>query len=82
MQFGVANATDASDFNVIVESSNYVRQNIMSRFHLLFVRKRRPIYQNQVVGESFDRLHLVTQFTTNHLEVMRKIQKKSTVKVN
>ena len=54
----------------------------MPGFHSWFVRKRAPIFQNQVVGEALDRLQLGTQFITNHLEVMHKIQKKNAAKAN
>ena len=54
----------------------------MPGFHSWFVKKRAPIFQNQFVGEALDRLQLDTRFTTNHLEVMHKIQKKHTAETN
>ena len=54
----------------------------MPGFHSWFVRKRAPIFQNQVVGEALDRLQLDTRFTTNRLEVMHKIQKKNAAEAN
>ena len=54
----------------------------MPGFHSWFVRKRAPIFQHQVVGEALDRLQLDTRFTTSHLEVTHKIQKKNTAETN
>ena len=54
----------------------------MPGFHSWFVRKRAPIFQNQVVGEAMDCLQLDTRFTTNRLEVMHKIQKRNTAEAN
>ena len=54
----------------------------MPGFHSWFVRKRAPIFQNQVVGEALDRLQLDTRFTTNRLEVIHKIEKKYVAEAN
>ena len=56
--------------------------SIVPGFHSWFVRKRAPIFQNQVVGEALDRLQLDTRFTTNRLEGMDKIQKKNAAEAN
>ena len=82
LQFGLADAIDVSDFNVKPESLKSVWDSIVPGFHSRFVRKRTPIFQNQVVGEALDRLQLDTRFTTNRLEVMHKIQKKNAAKAN
>ena len=44
LQFGLADAVDASDFNVKLESVKSVWDNIVQGFHLRFVRKRAPIF--------------------------------------
>ena len=62
-----------SDFSVKLESLKSVWDSIVPGFHSWFVRKRAPIFQNQVVGEALDCLKLDTQFTTTRLEVMHKI---------
>ena len=71
-----------SDFGVKLERLKSVWDSIVPRFHSWFVRKRVPIFQNQVVGEALDRLQLDTRFTTNRLEVMHKIQNKNTAEAN
>ena len=70
------------DFSVKLESLKSVWDSIVPGFHSWFVRKRAPIFQNQVVGEPLDRLQLDTRFTTNRLEVLHKIQKKDTTEAN
>ena len=56
--------------------------SIVSGLHSWFIRKRAPIFQNQVVGEALDRLQLDTRFTINRLELINKIQKKNTAGIN
>ena len=82
VQFGLADAIDVSDFNVKLESLKSVWDSIVPGFRSWFVRKRTPIFKNQVVGEALDLLQLDTRFTTNRLEVMHKIQKKNTAEAN
>ena len=82
VQFGLADTIDVSDFNVKLESLKPVWDSIVPGFRSWFVRKRTPIFKNQVVGEALDLLQLDTRFTTNHLEVMHKIQKKNTAEAN
>ena len=59
-QFGLADAIDVSDFNVKLESLKIVWDSTVPGFHSWFVRKRAPIFQNQIVGEALDRLQLDT----------------------
>ena len=82
LQFGLADVIDVSDFNLKLKSLKSVWDSIVPRFRSWFIRKRAPIFQNQVVGEALVRLQLDTRFTTNHLEVKHKIQKKNTAEAN
>ena len=82
LQFSLANAIDVSDFNVKLESLKSVWDSIVPGFHSWFVRKRAPIFQNQVVSEALDCLQLNARFTSNRLEVMHKIQKKNNAEAN
>ena len=54
----------------------------MPGLHSWFVRKKVPVFENQVVGEALDRLQLNTRSTTNRLEVIHKFQKKNTAEAN
>ena len=56
LQFGFTDAMDVSDFNVKLETSKFVWDSIVPRFHSWFVTKRAAIFQNQVVAEALDRL--------------------------
>ena len=56
--------------------------SIVPGLHSWFIRKRAPIFRNQVVGEALDRLQLDTRFTINRLELIHKIQKKNTEEAN
>ena len=56
--------------------------SIVPGLHSWFIRKRAPIFRNQVVGEALDRLQLDTRFTINRLELIHKIQKKNTAGAN
>ena len=56
--------------------------SIVPELHSWFIRKRAPIFRNQVVGEALDRLQLDTRFTINRLELIHKIQKKNTEEAN
>ena len=64
------------NFNVKLESLKSVCDSIHG------LKKRAPMFQNQVVGEALDRLQLDTRFTTNRLEVLHKIQKKNAAETN
>ena len=79
---GLADAIDVSDVNVKVESLKSVWDSVVTGFSSWFVRKRAPIFQNQVVGGALDRLQLDTRFTTKCWEVTHKIQKKNTAEAN
>ena len=61
---GLADAIDVSDVNVKVESLKSVWDSVVTGFSSWFVRKRAPIFQNQVVGGALDHLQLDTRFTT------------------
>ena len=54
----------------------------MPELHSWFVRKKVPVFENQVVGEALDRPQLNTRSTTNRLEVIHKFQKKNTAEAN
>ena len=82
LQFSLADTIDVFDFNVKLESLRSVWDSIVPGFHSRFIRKRVPIFQNQVVDEALDLRQLDTRFTTNRLEVMHKIQKKNVEKAN
>ena len=56
--------------------------SIVPGLHSWFIRKRAPIFRNQVVGKALDRLQLDTRFTINRLELIHKIQKKNTEEAN
>ena len=81
-QFSLGNAIDVSDFNVKLESLKSVWDSIVPGFHSWFVRKRAPIFQNQVVSEALDCLQLDARFTSNRSEVMHKIQNKNNAEAN
>ena len=72
---GLTDSADADEFTGRLESLKDVWEHRVKGFHAWFVKKRAPLFKDQVVGEALDRLKISEKFTTNRLENLHKVQK-------
>ncbi len=77
LQFGLADADDEEDFDIKLESLFRIWEELVEGFHGWFKRRRGPVLKEAIGQSANDRIGIDGSFFENRLEVMHKLQNKT-----